>query len=133
MIPYPYPSPYRAAIRVHRQHFGAFQHTTIPAGHCPLCRRQVALPNAPAFDWAFGCSATAAAMLMGYYDNSGYSNMYDGPANGGFYSLTNAVWGAGECPLSATHQGYDSLSTRGHTDDYWVAYGSADRECRLRA
>ena len=39
--------------------------------------------HVPAFDWSYGCSATSAAMMMGYYDNTGYSNMYAGPTNGG--------------------------------------------------
>jgi len=82
----------------------------------------VTLANAPAFDWSYGCSATSAAMMMGYYDNTGYTNMYAGPTNGGVCPLTNAIWGPGECPLSATHMGYDNLSIRGHVDDYWVAY-----------
>jgi hypothetical protein len=82
------------------------------------------LSNVPAFNWVYGCSATSAAMLMGYYDNNGYENMYTGPANGGVCPLDNSVWGAGESPLSATHQGLDGLATRGHVDDYWVGYGS---------
>jgi parallel beta-helix repeat protein len=82
------------------------------------------LQNVPAFDWSYGCSATAAAMMMGYYDNNGYPNMYTGPANGGVCPLTNSVWGSGECPLSATHQGIDGRTGRGHVDDYWNSYGS---------
>jgi len=88
------------------------------------------LLNVPAFDWCYGCSATSAAMMMGHYDNAGYSNMYAGPTNGGVCPMYNTVWGqttypgvvCGECPLSATHLGYDGL-TRGHVDDYWVDYG----------
>jgi hypothetical protein len=26
------------------------------------------LSNVPAFDWCYGCSATSAAMMFGYYD-----------------------------------------------------------------
>ena len=33
------------------------------------------LTGVPAFDWSYGCSATSAAMLFGYYDRTGYSNM----------------------------------------------------------
>ncbi len=86
------------------------------------------LPNFPAMDWCYGCSATSAAMMVGYYDNVGYPSMYTGPTNDGIFPLTNAVWGPGpeagfgECPLSATHQGYDGLEMRGHVDDYWVGY-----------
>lgn len=82
------------------------------------------LSNVPAFNWVYGCSATSAAMLMGYYDNVGYENMYTGPANGGVCPTDNSIWGSGESPLSATHQGIDGRVTRGHVDDYWVAYGS---------
>ena|GEM_PF-1019896 len=86
----------------------------------------VVLPNVPAFDWSYGCSATSAAMIMGYYDNMGYSNMYAGPANGGVCPLNNTIWGYGECPLSATHMKYDGLLTKGHVDDYWRSNGNND-------
>ena len=82
------------------------------------------LGNVPAFDWSYGCSATAAAMMMGYYDNVGLADMYTGPANGGVCPMNNSVWGSGESPLSATHQGIDGRVTKGHVDDYWVASGS---------
>ncbi len=80
------------------------------------------LSNVPAFDWVYGCSATSAAMMAGYYDNNGYPNMYAGPANGGVCPMTNATWGTGESPLSATHQGFDGLGVKGHADDYYVSY-----------
>ena len=82
------------------------------------------LSDVPAFDWCYGCSATSAAMMFGYYDRTSYSNMYAGPANGGVCPLTNSVWGSGESPLSATHQSYDGLATKGHVDDYWDSFGS---------
>jgi len=84
------------------------------------------LANVPAYDWCYGCSATSAAMMMGYYDQSSHPNMYAGPANGGVCPLDNsAAWAAGESPLSATHLGYDGLAVKGHADDYWVSYLSA--------
>ncbi len=78
-----------------------------------------ALTTVPAFDWSYGCSATSASMMAGYYDNAGYPNMYTGPTNGGVCPMNNSAWGPGECPLSATHQGYDGLAVKGHVDDYW--------------
>lgn len=39
--------------------------------------------------------------------------------------MTNSVWGSGECPLSATHQGDDGLTEKGHVDDCWYAYLSS--------
>jgi hypothetical protein len=89
------------------------------------------LSNVPAFEWSYGCSATSAAMLFGYYDRTGYSNMYVGPTNGGVCPLDNSVWGPGiggsaaECPLSATHNGIDGRTTRGHVDDYWISLDSS--------
>ncbi|MCD4664498.1 MAG: T9SS type A sorting domain-containing protein [Bacteroidales bacterium] len=93
----------------------------------------ITLDYVPAYDWSFGCSATAAAMMAGYYDHNGFPNMYDGPTNGGVAPLDNSIWGSviinGEvrkqCPLSATRKGLDGRNIRGHVDDYWIEYGSS--------
>ena len=83
------------------------------------------LTEVPAYDWCYGCSATSAAMLFGYYDRNGYPNMYAGPANGGLCPLDNSTaWDSGVSPLSATRQGYDGLALRGHVDDYWYSMNS---------
>jgi hypothetical protein len=82
------------------------------------------LPSVPAFDWSYGCSATSGAMMAGYYDNQNYLNMYTGPANSGVVPMNNSTWGEEECPLSATHNGYDGRTIRGHVDDYWRSYGN---------
>ena len=88
------------------------------------------ISNMPAFNWSYGCSATAAAMLFGHYDNTGYPNMYAGPTNGGVCPMDNSIWGPGtagspgECPLSATHKGKDGRTAKGHVDDYWKYYAS---------
>ncbi|MGD9148447.1 MAG: fibronectin type III domain-containing protein, partial [Anaerolineae bacterium] len=89
------------------------------------------LSEVPAFNWSFGCSATSAAMIAGYYDRTGYANMYAGPTNGGLMPLDNSSWpdwydGTAwrhQCPLSATHLGLDGRASEGHVDDYWVYYG----------
>ena len=96
------------------------------------------ISNVPASTWAFGCSATSAAMMFGHYDNAGYPNMYTGPANGGVYPMTNATWGTAVIntetralnPLSATRNGLDGRSIKGHVDDYWVKSGARDRPLR---
>jgi len=91
------------------------------------------LPDVPAFTWCFGCSATSAAMIAGYYDRVSHPNMYTGPTNGGVMPLDNSSWGTwtdgcsatrAQCPLSATRNGVDGRTTRGHVDDYWVCYRS---------
>lgn len=94
----------------------------------------VLLNNVPAYDWSFGCSATAAAMMAGYYDNNEFPDIYTGPANGGIAPMDNSMWGTalinGEtrslCPLSATKLNLDGRSTRGHVDDYWISSVSSD-------
>ena len=92
------------------------------------------IPHMPALRWSFGCSATSAAMMFGHYDNTGYGNMYTGPANGGVFPMTNEVWGyvtingeyRAQCPLSATREGVDGRIGKGHVDDYWIASGSTE-------
>ncbi|MEI7500814.1 MAG: hypothetical protein WCK84_10250, partial [Bacteroidota bacterium] len=97
-------------------------------------RGSVVLSDVPGYSWSFGCSPTAAAMMTGYYDRTGYSNMYTGPTNGGIAPLDNSSWGSvvingetrSQCPISATRNGVDGRATRGHVDDYWVSYGSSN-------
>ena len=90
-----------------------------------IMQADATLSDVPAFDWCYGCSATSAAMMFGYYDRTGYSNMYAGPTNGGLCPLDNSDWGYEECSLSATHEGYDGLAVKGHVDDYWYSFGSS--------
>jgi len=89
------------------------------------------LSGVPAFTWCFGCSATSAAMIAGFYDRTGFPNMYTGPTSGGVMPLDNSSWGTwvdscfatrAQCPLSATRNGLDGRTTNGHVDDYWVCY-----------
>jgi len=106
-------------------------------------RQPVSLPEAdsaagintltvPAFNWVFGCSAVSGAMIAGYYDRSGWSNIYTGPTNGGVMPLDNSSWPTWSdgfatypsCPLIASKNGVDGRTTRGSIDDYWVKYNS---------
>lgn len=94
------------------------------------------IPNVPAFDWSFGCSATSAAMIAGHYDRNGYPNMYAGPTNWSIMPLDNSSWGywfdgvnnRAQCPLSATRDGVDGRVGRGSVDDYWVSYLSGAQD-----
>ncbi len=88
----------------------------------------------PAFNWVFGCSAVSGAMIAGYYDRNGYSNIYTGPTNGGIMPLDNSGWPTWSdgtqnypnCPLIASKAGVDgrSAGSKGSIDDYWVQYDS---------
>jgi len=85
--------------------------------------------DVPAMTWSYGCSPTSATMMFGYYDRNEYPNMYVGPTNDGVFPLTNAVWGTssegnGQCPLTASQNGLDNRTTKGHKEDYYYEYGS---------
>lgn len=104
----------------------------IPGPVASPSRNAVMLSGVPAFDWSYGCSATSAAMIAGYYDRGVYSCLYTGPVDGGTMPLDNSIWGSGECPLSATHQYYDGRWEPGHVDRFWTnnsgddPYGAGD-------
>ena len=87
----------------------------------------VILYNVPTSTWTYGCSATSAGMLFGYYDRTGYPNMYTGPTNGGLCPLSDLGQGIdspieGACSIIATQNGFDGRQTNGHVDDYWIDY-----------
>jgi C1A family cysteine protease len=92
----------------------------------------VMLSEVPTSTWTYGCSATSAGMLFGYYDRTTHPNMYTGPTNGGVCPLTDLGQGdipsspiSGACSIIATQNGFDGRSTDGHVDDYWISYLSA--------
>jgi hypothetical protein len=90
------------------------------------------LTEVPAFKWVFGCSAVSGAMVAGYYDRSGFPDMYTGPTNGGLIPLTEDLsWGYWtdiephtypNNPLVASHDGLDGRIEKGSIDDYWIKY-----------
>lgn len=96
------------------------------------------LTEVPAFKWVFGCSAVSGAMIAGYYDRTGYPNIYIGPANGGKIPLKeDTSWRdwtdiAGDTypnnPLIASHKGLDGKAFKGSIDDYWVSYLSGSND-----
>ena len=90
------------------------------------------LLTVPTSTWTYGCTATSAGMLFGYYDRNGYPNMYTGSTNGGVCPLVDLGQGddpsnpvSGACSIIATMDGFDGRSGAGHVDDYWVSYGSS--------
>lgn len=87
-----------------------------------LSESAVMLGGVPTSEWTYGCSATSAGMIMGYYDRRDYPNMYTGPANGGVAPLTDL---GSACSLIATRNGFDGRTTSGHVDDYWTGYANA--------
>jgi len=86
--------------------------------------------NAPTSEWTYGCAATSAGMLFGYYDRTGYTNMYSGPTNGGVCPTINLGQGVptnplypipGSCHIIATENGLDGIIQRAHVDDYYIS------------
>ena len=87
------------------------------------------LADTPTSTWTYGCSATAAGMLFGYYDRTGMANMYAGATNGGVAPLVSLGQGIGApipgaCSIIATQNGFDGRTTNGHVDDYWISTNS---------
>ena len=88
------------------------------------------LTTVPAFDWTYGCTATSAGMMFGYYDRNGYPNVW----SSGTCPLDNSQWGhtaypettCGECPFIASHDGNAGRAGKGFVDDYWVDYLSKE-------
>lgn len=117
--------------------------STPPPGY-EVERAAVALPEpnqtlgvniltVPGYEWVYGCAAVSAAMIAGYYDYHGFTNMYAGPTNAGVAPMNSSSWSfwsdqTGDTypnnPLVASHAGVDGLTTRGSIDDSWVSYGS---------
>lgn len=104
------------------------------------------LLKVPSYRWSFGCAPTAGAMVVAYYDRSGYPQLYTGPTNGGKAPMGKKddapdedggqeLWGGQfpgdvppeapsfhqnwECPISATCNGIDGNQNIGHVDDYY--------------
>jgi len=107
-------------------------HTMVNVGH--LTASAVILNDVPTSEWTYGCTATSAGMLFGYYDRTGYPNMYTGSTNGGVCPLTDLGQGIptnprypipGSCYIISTENGLDGISSNAHVDDYWISYGSA--------
>jgi len=87
----------------------------------------------PPYLWSYGCTNTAAAMLIGYYDQNCYKKLYIGRKNGGTAPFDNHFWESrplaapeGETyvnynnSISASKNGFDDRNSNGHVDDYWL-------------
>jgi len=96
------------------------------------------LDNVPAYNWSYGCTATATAMASGYYDNTGVANAYTGgitSQNGGLAPMTNVAWNSQSSqsstdmnPIAGTKNGVDGRNKAGHGDDFWTDYGDEDTD-----
>jgi hypothetical protein len=74
------------------------------------------LPNAPSYDWYYGCSPTSAGMMMGFYDINGFDGR----------SYTNLVAGGQAepstwpyAPGSSSPLADKTIASPGHIHDYY--------------
>ena len=75
--------------------------------------RSVYIEDTPDYAWHRGCFGTASGNLMGFWDRNGFSNIYEGPANGGVAPLNSN---------GSNSAIYSMWASVGHDADYWVQY-----------
>ena len=80
----------------------------------------VVLIGVPTSTWTYGCSATAAGMIFGYYDRNGYPDIYTGRAGRGVAPIRNI---GKRTSLIASQKGRHGSREWGHVNDYWISYG----------
>lgn len=81
------------------------------------------LPNAPDYDWWYGCSPTSAGMMMGYYDIQGYGGLrYDNLVPGGTAELETFVGP----PTGWSALANNVIASQGHVADFYGwGYGAS--------
>jgi len=89
------------------------------------------ISGVPAYIWSYGCTPTAVGMLIAYYNRLGYCNLNYDPYT--YAPMNNSEWGIssenqGEDPLIATRKGLNGKTTRGHVNDYYIAFNSSQRD-----
>lgn len=83
------------------------------------------LSNTPAYDWWYGCSPTAAGMMLGYYDRNGYNGLtYDNLVPGGT---------AESQTFTGPTTGWNSLinnviASSGHVNDFYAGGNNAGND-----
>lgn len=91
----------------------------------------------PPYIWSYGCSNTAAAMLIGYYDQNGFPTLYKGGMNGGIAPFNNSLWTKNYLPgsivnhknsISASMNGFDGRVINGNFDNFWVKVGNINND-----
>jgi hypothetical protein len=99
-----------------------------PDGRILEAKRQGGnLSNTPDYRWWYGCSPTAAGMMMGYYDYNGYTGLYyQKLVPGGPAELTTYPSGA----PAGTYRAQAVIASNAHIADYWTGSGnSGDDPC----
>jgi hypothetical protein len=111
-------------VLLHQERDGRKKYYQAPDGRI-LVAEQLGgiLSNAPDYNWWYGCSATSAGMMMGYYDIHGYDGLgYPNLVPGGTAELDTYPSGA----PSGTYIAQAAIASDGHIADFWIGYGSSD-------
>jgi hypothetical protein len=74
--------------------------------------------NGPQYGWWYGCTATSAGMMMGYYDRNGYGGLsYANLVPGGVAETFTLYNDPAPNPRKALVQ--DAIASQGHVNDYY--------------
>lgn len=77
----------------------------------------VILSDVPDYEWWYGCSPTAAGMLIGYYDIHGYQGLrYDNLVPGGEAELSTFPSTEGEWEYNAQY----AIASPEHVNDFYI-------------
>lgn len=92
----------------------------------------VLLSNCPDYDWWYGCTATSAGMLMGFYDYSSYGGLfYDSLIPGGVAELNSyngQGWNTGQDSDGDTSPDLlcnKAIASADHIADFYTGYGNS--------
>jgi len=86
----------------------------------------VVLEDVPSYDWWFGCSPTAAAMLVGYYDGQGYDDLIEGDASTQTDEVNEAIASSGDGIYDGDSAIVEGTPGTGHIPDYALYDGYND-------
>jgi hypothetical protein len=91
----------------------------------------------PPYLWSYGCSNTSAAMLIGYYDQNGFPDLYKGTFINGKAPFNNGFWKEKNLPdgrpnfinsISASVNGFDGRVINGNVDNFWVKINTKNND-----
>ena len=87
----------------------------------------VMLLEVPDYAWHAGCFGTASAILLGYWDRHGLTNIYSGPTADGLAPMNSVGANSDIRGFWASQGGVDGrpIDKPGHIEDYWEYFDGA--------
>ena len=104
-------------VFLHQERDGRKKYYQAPDGRILVAEQYGGiLSSAPDYNWWYGCSATSAGMMMGYYDINGYDGLgYPNLVPGGIAELDTYPPGA----PSGTYIAQAAIASDDHIADFW--------------